>query len=69
MPSRSTRSLQERLGGWTYVLVGCAVVVLAEVIGHALSLTELVVTEDGPDASPAPADRPSAPAPTPARSR
>ncbi|KTR09789.1 hypothetical protein NS184_02210 [Curtobacterium luteum] len=59
--------MRERLGGWTYVLVGCAVVVLAEVIGHALSLTEVVVTEDGPDASPAPADRPSAPAP--ARSR
>ncbi|MFJ4296181.1 hypothetical protein [Curtobacterium sp. NPDC089689] len=57
--------MRERLGGWTYVLVGCAVVVLVEVIGHALSLTELVVTEDAPGAPPASADR----QPAAARSR
>ncbi|MGL3199990.1 MULTISPECIES: hypothetical protein [Curtobacterium] len=62
MPSRSSRSLRERLGGWTYVLVGCAAVVLAEVIGHALSLTDVVLTEDAPEASPANDDRASAPA-------
>lgn len=62
MQSRSSRSLRERLGGWTYVLVGCGVVVLAEVIGHVLSLTEVVVTEDVPEASPAHAERRSAPA-------
>ena len=61
MPSRSSRSLRRRLGGWTYVFVGCAVIVLAEVLGHALSLTELVVTEDDLDASPAHADHPSGP--------
>lgn len=59
MPSRSSTSLRDRLGGWTYVLVACAVVVVAEVVGRVLSLSEVVVIEDDRGPSRARADRPA----------
>ncbi|MFJ4222140.1 hypothetical protein [Curtobacterium luteum] len=53
MPSRSTGALRRRLAGWAFVVVGCAVVFVAEAVGRAVSLGEIVMTEPVETAAPA----------------